>query len=177
MDDRVLKIFDKGHTRAEFIETVHLAREVGLLLNPTFVTFTPWITLAGYVDLLELLLDLDLVDYVAPIQYGIRLLIPGSSKLLELEEVRDIVSPFDEENLVYPWVHPDPRVDRLHKDVLQAVQEGQGQDEDRRQIFRRIWGLAQRVADGAVRHGHKIATLDQALPRATVPYLTEPWYC
>ncbi len=73
---RVLEKLAKGHTRADFVTAVRLMREAGLTLSPTFVTFTPWTTRAGYRELLELLLDLDLVDQVAPIQLAIRLLIP-----------------------------------------------------------------------------------------------------
>lgn len=177
IDDRTLDRFAKGHTRDDFIESVRLCREVGLRMNPTFVTFTPWITVAGYVELLDLLLELDLVDYIAPIQYAIRLLIPGSSKLLELEEVRAMVGEFDGEKLYYPWTHPDPAVDRLHQEVLRAVEEGQSNDESRREIFRRVWALAHAAAEGVAVESTRIAILDQAPPRATVPYLTEPWYC
>ncbi|MCB0079236.1 MAG: radical SAM protein, partial [Anaerolineales bacterium] len=53
VDDRILSIFDKGHTRSDFIRAVRLLDEVGLALNPTFVAFNPWITLEGYRDLLQ----------------------------------------------------------------------------------------------------------------------------
>ncbi len=177
MDNDVLEIFDKGHTREDFVQAVHLFREVGLQMNPTFVTFTPWTSLQNYLALLHTLLDLDLVDNVAPIQYAIRLLIAGSSKLLELEAVRHIIGPFDMEKLIYPWVHPDPRVDTLCDDVLQAVQTGQERDESRRQIFQRVWKLAHEAYDGTVYEASKAAALDQAPALASVPFLTEPWYC
>ncbi|HEX9898315.1 MAG TPA: radical SAM protein, partial [Candidatus Methylomirabilis sp.] len=45
LDDRVLALLDKGHTRRDFEEVVRLFREVGLTLAPTFVPFTPWISL------------------------------------------------------------------------------------------------------------------------------------
>ena len=90
IDDRVLEILDKGHTRADFVEAVRLAAEAGLNLNPTFVAFTPWITREGYADLLRAIAELGLVDHVSPpVQYAIRLLvIPRSSRLLELDTVR-----------------------------------------------------------------------------------------
>ena len=46
INDRVLELLDKGHTRADFVEAVRLTRDAGLTLTPTFVTFTPWTTLA-----------------------------------------------------------------------------------------------------------------------------------
>ena len=91
VDDRILEIFDKRHTRADFLRVVALFRETGLELNPTFVTFNPWITLSGYRDLLTVIRDHDLVRNVSPIQYAIRLLIPAGSRLLELPFVQEFV--------------------------------------------------------------------------------------
>jgi len=39
LDDRVLAIFDKGHTREDFFTAVTLCRDAGLTLAPTFVAF------------------------------------------------------------------------------------------------------------------------------------------
>jgi hypothetical protein len=122
-------------------------------------------------------LDLDLVDEVAPVQYGIRLLIPRSSKLLELRQVKELVGDFDERSLVYPWVHPDPRVDLLQIDVMQVVQEASRREQSRRWSFQRIWALARELSEDSARDDVRVAALDRARPRATVPYLTEPWYC
>src|SRR5262249_17837653 len=82
VDDRVLAILDKGHTREEFVNVVALCRDAGLTLVPTFVAFHPWLTLDTYCDLLNAIDALQLVDHVAPIQLAIRLLIPRGSKLL-----------------------------------------------------------------------------------------------
>jgi len=142
VDNHILEIFDKLHTREDFIQVVSLFRDVGLALNPTFVTFTPWTTLQGYVDLLKLFYDLDLVENIAPVQYAIRLLIPAGSRLLELQTTRDIIGEFDEEALSYPWVHADPRVDQLYVDVLATVKESQAHNESRRAIFKKVWKLA-----------------------------------
>src|SRR5262245_10637010 len=48
VDDRVLSKLEKGHTRADFERVVSLCREAGVALAPTFVPFTPWTTLGGY---------------------------------------------------------------------------------------------------------------------------------
>src|SRR5262249_37835230 len=44
LDDAVLGKLEKGHTKADFIEVLHLTREAGLPLSPTFIPFTPWTT-------------------------------------------------------------------------------------------------------------------------------------
>ena len=121
VDDRVLSLLDKRHTRADFFSAVAACREVELPVNPTFVTFTPWTTLRGYAELLHTLFELDLVEQVAPIQLAIRLLIPSGSHLLQLAEVQAVVDRFDADALCYPWRHPDPRVDALYAEVLATV--------------------------------------------------------
>jgi radical SAM superfamily enzyme YgiQ (UPF0313 family) len=128
IDDDVLSRLDKGHTRQDFFGAVALCREIGLTLVPTFVAFHPWLTLDAYCDLLDAIERLDLVDHVAPVQLAIRLLIPEGSRLLELEEVRALVRPFDSATLAYPWLHPDPRVDALQRDVARIVGVRTGAD-------------------------------------------------
>jgi len=174
IDDRVLAILDKGHTRDDFCQVVDLCRKAGLTLHPTFVAFTPWISVDGYQELLSLLAELDLIDHVAPIQLAIRLLIPAGSKLLELPEILEMVGPFDEAGLVYPWRHHDPRVDQLQADVQTLVQAATTGGEGRREIFSRIWMMAEQSPAGSPRH---LARASQWVQRAPIPYLTEPWYC
>src|SRR5689334_8664069 len=72
IDDEVLVKLRKGHTRADFITAVEACRSAGVALAPTFVPFTPWTTLEGYIDLLNHIATLDLVEAVAPIQLAIR---------------------------------------------------------------------------------------------------------
>jgi radical SAM superfamily enzyme YgiQ (UPF0313 family) len=168
IDDAVLEKLAKGHTRADFIAASQLMKQTGLTLAPTFVTFTPWTTRAGYRELLELLVELDMVHQVGPIQLAIRLLIPAGSRLLELQEVREMVGPFDANALVYPWRHPDPSMDRLCADLQQLIRAEERRRSSRRQIFRRIWELA---ADRPLPENFDL------MPRAAVPYLNEPWYC
>ena len=174
VDDRVLKLLDKGHTRADFYEVVKLCRRAGLVLAPTFVAFTPWISLAGYYELLSVLAELELVEQVAPVQLAIRLLIPNGSRLLELEEVRRLVAGgFDEAALSYRWKHPDPRVDRLCEQVQRAVWDAEKQGRSRRAIFSQVCELAHQAA------GIPTPTLrvPDSYQRTAVPYLNEPWYC
>ena len=148
----------------------------GLNLNPTFVTFNPWITLAGYRDLLSTILELDLVGNVSPIQYAIRLLIPRGSRLLELPLVQEFVGDFDPEALAYPWTHPDPRMDRLHADVLAVVGGNQTTVEDRYAIFARVWELTEAVSGAAP--SDPFALVATGVPsREPIPHLSEPWYC
>ena len=174
VDDAVLARLDKGHTRADFLAVVELFREAGLVLHPTFVPFTPWTTLEGYCDLLHLLGECGLVENVAPIQLGIRLLIPAGSRLLELADVRELVEPFDQAALVYPWKHADARVEALCGEVQELVRASDKLKRSRAQIFRRIWQSGTEAAGPS-----RVAPRPEPvlLPRAAIPYLNEPWYC
>jgi radical SAM superfamily enzyme YgiQ (UPF0313 family) len=169
VDDRVLALLDKGHTRADFVEAVALSRAAGLTLMPTFVAFHPWLTLDGYCDLLDSIVELDLADHVAPIQLASRLLVPHGSRLLEVEEMRRHISAFDPETLTYRWAHSDQRVDELHRDVTAIV--GTRLTADRRTVFEEISAIAHERA------GRAFVSAKPARDRATVPYLNEPWYC
>jgi len=167
LDDGVLALLEKGHTRADFITAATLCRSAGLTLAPTFIPFTPWTTRAGYRDLLETIAGLDLIPNTAPVQLALRLLVTSGSRLLELDGIRRCTGPFDSAALVYPWTHADPEMDNLAGAVLRLVHASQTQGLPREQIFSRIWTLA---------HGAPPAV--PILPsRATIPYLTEPWYC
>jgi radical SAM superfamily enzyme YgiQ (UPF0313 family) len=163
VDDDVLLKLRKGHTRADFIEAVGLCKQAGVTLAPTFVPFTPWTTIDGYVDLLTQLEALELAEGVAPIQLAIRLLVTAESKLLELPDIRDLVDPFDAASLTFPWRHPDPRVDDLQRAVMQLAGASQG---SRGETFDRILALATGAED-------RPARTKGAMP----PYMTEGWYC
>jgi len=172
INDRVLELLDKGHTRADFVAAVRLTREAGLTLTPTFVTFTPWTTLRDFRELLETLFDLDLVENVAPIQLAIRLLIPAGSRLLELPEMRAKLGEFDSSALSYQWRHDDPAVDRLCAEIQSLIQREERQTDpqrkSRRAIFARIWDLA---------HDRPFPADFHFATCGAVPFLSEAWYC
>ena len=174
LDDRVLAILDKGHTCKDFEEVVHLFRELGLVLAPTFVPFTPWISLEGYLELLRALAEMDLVEHVGPIQLAIRLLIPAGSRLLDLQEVQDLVEGFDEALLSYRWRHPDPRVDRLQEALQELVRQEEAGGAGRREIFGKVWLLAEQAAG---KPGQRPVEKSRAPARAPIPFMTEPWFC
>jgi hypothetical protein len=173
VDDAVLEKFDKGHTRADFLAVVARFREVGLTLLPTFVPFTPWTTLEGYTDLLDVIAEEGLSENVAPIQLAIRLLIPAGSRLLDLPEVRAMVAPFDSAALVFPWEHEDARVDALAREISQLAQRGDSLKLSRSEIFSHIRRAAHAAAGVRAKNGSTL-TVRKGAP---VPYLDEPWYC
>jgi len=170
----VLARLAKGHTHADVVAVAGLMRDLGLTLHPTFVAFTPWITLEGYRDLLRGIAALGWVRHVSPVQLAIRLLIPRGSLLLELDEVRALVGSFDDEALVHPWRHPDRRVDALQVTIEHMVREATSRDEGREEIFARAWAMAG-MQEGEEPRARVAAGTAEA--HGPVPYLTEPWYC
>jgi radical SAM superfamily enzyme YgiQ (UPF0313 family) len=166
IEDHVLARLEKGHTRADFIQVAHACREAGLELAPTFIPFTPWTTWAGYRDLLRLLVDLDLVDRVGPVQLGLRLLVTARSRLLDLPEIAAVIGEFDRAALIYPWRHADPSLDELSAAVLRLA--ARDRQSSRREIFAQIWRLATSLP---------LPDNFDLLPRAAIPFLNEPWYC
>jgi radical SAM superfamily enzyme YgiQ (UPF0313 family) len=171
IDDEVLRRLEKGHTRSDFFRSLELCRAAGLHLQPTFIPFTPWVTRAGYLDLLETIADHDLIGAVPPIQLAIRLLIPSRSRLLELPEIARLVGEFDSEKLVYPWRHSDPAMDALAEHLAQLVAEGDKQRLPRAELFARVRAATDEIIPAA-----EPASRIFAAPRPA-PYLSEPWYC
>lgn len=171
MDDDILRLLDKGHTRQDFINALAFLREAGISLAPTFVAFTPWTTLGIYIELLEQIVSLGLIESVAPVQLSIRLLIPAGSYILQLDGLDGVVGDFNAGILGHPWSHPDSRVDRLQQDIQTWVSRAETEDLGRADTFREIWRLAHEAAGKAV---PELAVEDAGPP---VPRLSENWYC
>lgn len=186
LDDRVLDLFGKGHTREDFIRVTELFRETDLALSPTFIPFHPWTTVESYGEMIEVLGDFDLAESIAPVQLAIRLLIPAQSKLLELPEIRERVGEFDERELSYRWSHNDASIERLYEAVQQIVGAGRKSELSRTEIFSQVRAEAsgarrplerregRRAGKRTADRSFAVATLPA---RATIPYLTEPWFC
>ena len=171
MDDKVLEYFAKNHTRSDFERALQLCREAGIFLAPTFVPFTPWTTLEGYLDLLRTLVRLRLVEAVPPIQLCIRLLVPEGSYLLQLPGFREMLEAFDAKLLGYPWRHADSRVDALQQAVQVCAEQGDRRGWSRSDIFGQIWRLAHDAL------GIEVPPLTRADFGEPIARLSEPWYC
>jgi radical SAM superfamily enzyme YgiQ (UPF0313 family) len=172
LDDHVLARLAKGHTRADIVEALRLTRAAGLALRPTWIAFTPWTTLEGYREWLDFLAAEGLVDHVDPVQYGIRLLIPPGSLLLQLPELRGRLADPAPGTFHHRWVHDDPRVERLADEVAAAVAADAGRNEDASRTFDRVRALAAAAAGATAP-----APVAPGAGRARPPRLTEPWFC
>ena len=108
---------------------------------------------------------------MAPVQLSIRLLVPAGSHVLAISGSDALFGPFDADILGHPWLHPDPRMDRLQQDVQAWVQQAEADGRSRSDTFAGIWRLAHAAA------GLSVPPLDLQAGGRPVPRLSENWYC
>jgi hypothetical protein len=168
-NDAILERLDKGHTVADAARATRLLRGHGIEVRPSFVPFTPWTMLADVHDIVRFVADEDLIENVDPVQYTIRLLLPLGSLLLDLDEVRARVGPYDTERCGYPWASPDPALDALQVELATIVEAETSRGTPIVDVFDRI----------ARASGLEFDPSPTRPPRAggPPPRLTEPWFC
>jgi radical SAM superfamily enzyme YgiQ (UPF0313 family) len=176
LSDVVLAHLEKGHRRADIPVALDIVRDAGIALRPSFVAFTPWTTLADYLDMLDFVAAYDLVDAVDPVQYAIRLLVPPGSALLARPAIRPYLEDLDPAAFSYRWRHPDPRMDRLHEAVSALVEADARAGVDPRDTFARVRATAEAVQSGGRREPAPMPR-GARRARARSPRLTEPWFC
>jgi radical SAM superfamily enzyme YgiQ (UPF0313 family) len=174
LSDTVLAHLEKGHTRDDIALALRLTREAGIALRPTWVAFTPWTTLDDHRAWLDYLEAEALIDAVDPVQYGLRLLVPPGSLLLESAGLRPHLGALEQATLSYRWTHPDPRMDALQAETAQVVARAVEEKADAPVIFDRVRALA--AAAAGVRAPAPVASA-MSRGRKRPPRLTEAWFC
>ena len=165
---------DKGHTRGQIFEALAILREEGIAMRPSWVSFTPWTTLEDYLDMLSFLETEGLIDHVDPVQYTIRLLVPPGSLLLSSPAMKSCLGPLVAEDLTYSWIHPDPRMDRLHESVGVLVGQAVAAGEETAVTFRKIKDLVFTLAGKSPPDPPPGAFSSR---RLRPPRLSEEWFC
>jgi len=172
-EEEILRLLDKGHSQADFKRATEIAHAAGLTLAPTFVPFTPWTTKEGFLQLLETIAGLNLIENVAPIQLAIRLLIPNQSALLDLPEIQPHLDGYDEQALSYRWRNSDPSVEELCAGVQEIVEASAQDNRSRRDTFAAIYAVALMACD---RPSNDLPSL-KSTSRNAIPSMSEPWFC
>lgn len=175
LSDEVLDHLMKGHSKEDVFAALGILRSAGIAMRPSLLAFTPWTRLEDYLDILEWVDREDLVHHIDPVQFSIRLLIPPGSALLKLEALRPSLGRLESGKFSYAWKHPDPRMDRLHRETTAIVGEAANANEDARETFARIRDTAYALA-GDVAPPRSISS-PPARARSRPPRLTEPWFC
>jgi hypothetical protein len=174
LSDAVLAHLEKGHTRADILTALGATRAAGITLRPTWVAFTPWTTLDDHRAWLDFLAAEALIDHVDPVQYGLRLLVPPGSLLLETDALRPHLGPLEQATLSYRWTHPDPRMDRLQAETAAAVAQAVEANAEAPAIFDRVRALAAAAA-GAEAPAPVAGGMGKGRKRP--PRLSEAWFC
>jgi len=175
VNDEILERLDKGHTTAQAVEAIAVLRTHGIEVRPSFLPFTPWTTPRDVVDLLDFVLDHGLIANVDPVQYGIRLLLPEGSLLLERPDVREHLGPYDPEMLTYTWRSADPASDELYARVAAIVHEGAHGNSPPAHTYLAVRAAALEAA-GYGRREPETAAIEAGSQEGR-PRLTEPWFC
>ncbi len=174
LNDTILGILDKGHTRSDVVLALRLTSDAGITLRPSFVPFTPWTSLSDYQELLTFIEAGDLIGHLDPVQLSIRLLVPPGSLLVEHPAMRPFLGPLDADRFTYLWAHPDPRLDRLQQEVADLVAGAAGDHEEAHLTFAKIKARAAAGReDGPLPLPRPPDRRDKGRP----PRLTEPWFC
>lgn len=191
LSDPVLLRLEKGHTRADVGAALDVLDAAGIPMRPSLLPFTPWSTLADFLELLEFVDRRGLMDQVDPVQYSIRLLVPPGSSLLARPDTRSWLGPLDEGAFSYRWRHPDSRMDPLHAAVSRIVERAACAKEDGALTFDRVRAAARVVAAfppaGVTGVEQVLLEAAERLPAASTrpapptrrrpPRLSESWFC
>ena len=172
LSDTVLARLEKGHTRDDVFAALRSTRAAGVALRPSFVAFTPWTTRDDYLEMLDFIAAEELADQVDPVQLTIRLLVPPGSALLDKPWMREHLGELDAEAFSYRWTHPDPRMDRLHRDVSGLVEAAIEHGEPPVATLERI----RDVAGAPGLRPQRVRAATAGLPGRS-PRLSEPWFC
>ncbi len=178
LGDDVLRHLKKDHTRTNVAEALDILGDAGIPMRPTFVAFTPWTTAADYLDVLDFIAEHNLVENVDPVQFTIRLLVPPGSALLEEADASSWLGKLDDAAFSYRWSHPDPRMDRLQREVSALVEHAIAQEQPVEETFAQVYALTEAVLG---LHGHARdrahAVVASRADRRPIPRLSESWFC
>lgn len=174
LSDLVLANLRKGHTREDVFAALALLREIGLVLRPTFVPFTPWTTVADYLELLDWVRQEGLLEHVTPVQLTLRLLVPPGSALAGRPQFASVRARLDEAAFTYRWEHPDPRMDRLHGEVQRLVELATQSEWPSERSLAAFEDAALALAQPSERPR---AHAGPPMPALPAPRLKEAWFC
>ncbi len=186
----VLERLDKGHRAHEAGEAVELLRRCGIEPRPSLLPFTPWTTRRDLVELLDFVAAYDLVWNLDQVQWGIRLLLPQGSLLLEDADPvlatalaagsRAAADNGDELALALGlrWAHADPLLDEVALALAELVEKAEAAAEAPPETYAAVRRLVF-DAFGSTDPGapEPLQAARSTVPGTRRPRLTEAWFC
>ncbi len=172
LNEDVLQHMKKGHTAADVSRAIALLDAVGVPMRPSLLPFSPWETIESYLKLLRFMAEHGMQPNVDPVHYGIRLLIPPGSAVLDDPDCARWLGPLDADAFSWTWTHPDPRMEQLARQVSRIAERGAAAMEPAETTFASIWEASYQAA-GAQAPPVPVARVTRPHP----PRLTESWFC
>lgn len=172
LSDRVLQKIDKGHTKADVIEALQIARDAGVAMRPSLLPFTPWTTMEDYLELVDFVAEQEIIECVDPVHLSIRLLVPPGSSLLDEPDTGEWVGELDEAGFTYRWTHDDPRMDDLQQRVATTAETAEREQWDAYETYNAIRMLTYQAAGKT-----PPPPVGREGSRPAPPRLTESWFC
>jgi radical SAM superfamily enzyme YgiQ (UPF0313 family) len=170
VNDKLLEILDKGHTAADAAAAIEVLRRAGIEPRPSLLPFTPWTSLEDLVALVDFVVEHDLIGNIDTVQFGIRLLIPEGSLLLDRPELAPHLGPYDPQHLTFTWRAEDPRVESLQGEIAALTEAHAARGTGALEAFIEI-DAAVRGAASAAPAQIEVGSIEGR------PRLTEPWFC
>ncbi len=167
--DKVLNLLKKGHTKADLERALSIVRRINLPLQPTWVPFTPWMTLEDYLHMLSWVRENGLINNIPPVQYSIRLLVPPNSALMKNDQTKIWFGDLNPGEFVHGWRHEDQRMDQLQRTVT-TIAETAGMSYHKG--FLRVERAAYKAAGRPMPEFLPVPAV-----RVNPPRLTEDWFC
>lgn len=176
VNDEVLAYLGKGHSRGDMEQVLGLARAAGVIIRPTWVTFTPWGRVEDVLAMLEFVEQQGLVGHVQPLQYALRLLLPPGSPLIDLLRRQGLLREFDREGLTFGWHNPDARIEPLQRQIA-AIVEHDVATQPSEPVAEAATFARVKQAVLAALGAPAAPVVPPPQPAGVVPGLTEAWFC
>ncbi len=176
--DTVLARLDKGHTADDGRRAVRLLRRCGVEPRPSFLPFTPWTTRDDVVALLDFVAAEDLVWNVDAVQYGIRLLLPPGSLLLDEPDpaLAAALTGADPEAGGTGWLSGDPALDHCQAAVAACAETLEAEGAGAEAAYEAVRATALDVL-GRSGAGRPAPAGLLGPPGPLRPRLSESWFC
>tara|TARA_B100000945_G_scaffold321601_1_gene337442 strand:+ start:2957 stop:4360 length:1404 start_codon:yes stop_codon:yes gene_type:complete len=172
LNDGILDLLDKGHTRLDIERTTKMFQEIDLVWRPSLLPFTPWTSIDDFLDLLDFVRRNDLINNIDPVQFSLRLLIPPNSVFYKSYSQASWMSNLDASNFTYIWHHPDLNMEILWSGINDLVRESYKLDSSYYDTFIEIEKFAYELA-GKDMSFSKFVTQRRPIPAG----LTDSWFC
>ena len=168
--EKILTRLDKGHTLPQIKEALQLLQNLGISPQPTWMPFTPWTSLADYIEFLAWVKEQELIPFIPAVQFAVRMLVPPGSALLNHPDVENWCGKLDQETFPYRWTHADPKMDELHQIISSIAAENQ--QENPYKVFKMIETETYKIA------GKQLPIWNKPLQNIpSPPKMTENWFC